>query len=89
MNFFFVIQFNLVLRDKNLSIGKNCINEVCVEFNCAFNSEMVILYFCKPIQHSLIKYRFFFLFRITKNSSTSYSLKFIKNSIRYFQVLSA
>jgi hypothetical protein len=51
--------FDRLFKDKKLLKHKKYINKVCIEFNCASNSESIIFYFRKFTEYYLIKGRIF------------------------------
>jgi hemerythrin superfamily protein len=47
--------FNPLLKEKRPQIHKKYINNVYKKFNCASNDKMIIFFFCKSVEHYLIK----------------------------------
>jgi hypothetical protein len=63
---------------------KKCITNIYVEFNGASNRKTIIFYFCKSIEHGLIKGSFFDFSKYDSNSSVLYLLKYKKSYLDTF-----
>jgi hypothetical protein len=48
-------QLSPLLKEKKPLIHKKYINKVDAEFNCASSKKNIIFYFCKSIEHYLIR----------------------------------
>jgi hypothetical protein len=53
------MNFDPLLKDKQLLMSKKCFNKIYAEFNFECNDEIIIFYFLKSMDFCLVKGRIF------------------------------